>query len=81
MKFNIRPVARKDILQQYPEIGSPKVLLNRVLTGLRSWPVQGFPVIRIYYLVTEQTLVIVRVLHGKRDIYGLLEAESPEFES
>jgi toxin ParE1/3/4 len=61
-------------------MGSPKAFSNPALAGLRSWPVRGFPVIRIYYLVTEKSLQIVRVLHGKRDIHTLLEDEILELE-
>lgn len=62
-------------LCQIPGAGAPKLLENPRLTGLRSWPVRGFPAMRIYYLHTADELRIVRVLHGKRDINPLLEEE------
>jgi toxin ParE1/3/4 len=58
--------------------GAPKTLLNRALTGLRSWPVRGFKEIRIYYLTEADALRIVRVLHGKREVQRILERESGE---
>lgn len=58
-----------------PGMGSPKVLRNLKLAGLRSWPVRGFPDLRVYYLVSEKTLQVVRVLHGKRDVEIMLEGE------
>jgi plasmid stabilization system protein ParE len=58
-----------------PGAGAPKLLENPRLAGLRSWPVRGFPAMRIYYLHTADELRIVRVLHGKRDINPLLEEE------
>jgi toxin ParE1/3/4 len=58
-----------------PGIGAPKALRNLKLAGLRSSPVGGFSDIRVYYLVSEQVLRVVRVLHGKRDIDPLLETE------
>jgi plasmid stabilization system protein ParE len=58
-----------------PEMGAPKPLNNPVLEGLRSWPVKGFEEMRIYYVVQGETLRVVRVLHGKRDLSRILESE------
>jgi toxin ParE1/3/4 len=63
-------------LCRMPEAGAPKLLQNPRLTGLRSWPVDGFPAMRIYYLHAGDELRIVRVLHSKRDINPLLEEET-----
>lgn len=65
-----------DLLCQMPGAGAPKTLENPKLSGLRSWPVRGFPAIRIYYIHSGDDLRILRVLHGKRDINPLLEDES-----
>lgn len=67
-----------DSLSEHPEAGAPKFLDTSQLAGLRSWPVRGFPAIRIYYLNRGDELRIVRVLHGKRDINPLLEDEAEE---
>lgn len=56
-----------------PECGTPKSFDNEELRGLRSWPVKGFSAIRIYYIATDETVRVVRVLHGKRDVGRLLE--------
>jgi toxin ParE1/3/4 len=61
-----------------PGLGVPITLSNPRLAGLRSWPVAGFPVIRVYYLVSENLVRVVRVLHGKRDISTVLENEPPD---
>lgn len=58
-----------------PEMGTPKQLKNPALSGLRSWPVKGFEDILIFYLVQGETLRVVRVLHGRRDINRILERE------
>jgi len=60
---------------RYPEMGASKILRNPKLAGLRSWSIREFPDIRVYYLVTEKVLRVVRVLHGKRDISPILEVE------
>ena len=62
-------------LCQMPEMGAPKHTKNPVLTGLRSWAVQGFEDIRIYYVIQGDVLRVVRVLHGKRDINKILKKE------
>jgi toxin ParE1/3/4 len=56
-----------------PRVGTPKVFREDALMGLRSWPVKGFPAVRIYYLASKDEVRIVRVLHGKRDIELLLK--------
>jgi toxin ParE1/3/4 len=61
-----------------PGLGVPITLKNPILSGLRSWPVAGFPAIRVYYLVSEKLVRVVRVLHGKRDISAVLENEPPD---
>lgn len=69
-----------ETLCRTPELGAQKHLENPLLEGLRSWPISGFPSMRIYYIYTEKNLRIVRVLHGKRDINLLLEEQGDERE-
>lgn len=65
-------------LLRMPPMGTPKPLRNPALAGLRGWPVEGFEDMRIFYLVQGETLKVVRILHGKRDINRILEKESAE---
>ena len=67
-----------EALCRMPGAGAPKILDNPSLSGLRSWPVSGFPAMRIYYIHSGDDLRIIRVLHGKRDINPLLEEEAAE---
>ncbi len=67
----------EDIVRM-PNGGAPKRLSTGALHDLRSWPVQEFEDIRIYYLATEGLVRVVRVLHGKRDINRILEREGDE---
>jgi plasmid stabilization system protein ParE len=62
---------------QRPNIGTPKPLKNPRLADLKSWPLQDFPAIRIYYL-PGKAIHVLRILHGKRDINPMLENESDE---
>jgi toxin ParE1/3/4 len=67
-----------EMLCRMPRAGAPKILGNPLLSGLRSWPIKGFPAMRIYYLHSGDDLRIVRVLHGKRDIDPLFEEETAD---
>ena len=61
-----------DRLQEEPELGSPRTFGDPRLAGLRVWPVSGFRRQLIFYIPTRHTIEIIRVLHGARDIEGLL---------
>ena len=67
-----------EFLSRMPDAGSPKLLDNPLLSGLRSWPVKGFPAMRIYYIHSGDALRIIRVLHGKRDINPMLEEDAED---
>jgi toxin ParE1/3/4 len=56
-----------------PLAGSPKYFGHPALEGLRTWPVKGFDDFRIYYLIQGDHLVVLRILHGRRDVEGILE--------
>jgi toxin ParE1/3/4 len=60
-------------LQQYPLVGPRYRSSNAQLQALRTWAVAGFEAIRIYYLLDEDTLRVIRILHGKRDVERILE--------
>jgi toxin ParE1/3/4 len=62
-------------LRQHPFVGSRYHSNNTQLHSLRSWPVVGFEAIRIYYLLDNDSIHVIRVLHGKRDLKRILEAE------
>lgn len=64
-------------ITEMPAIGAPQHSEIPELSGMRAWPVPGFDETRLYYLETPTTLVIVRVLHDKRDVRRILETVSP----
>jgi len=41
-----------------------------------SCPVAGFEAIRIYYLLDEDAIRVIRILHGMRDVKRILEREA-----
>ena len=62
-------------LQKHPFVGSRYQTNSPKLQNLRSWPVVGFEAIRVYYLIDQDVLRIVRILHGRRNIRHTLELE------
>jgi toxin ParE1/3/4 len=62
-------------LRQHPRVGARYRLSSPQLHDLRSWPVAGFEAIRIYYLLDDSAIHVIRVLHGKRDLKPILEGE------
>ncbi len=59
-------------LATHPHIGPRFHSIDPALQGLRSWPVAGFEAIRMYYLLEKDSLKVVRILHGKRDVKRIL---------
>jgi toxin ParE1/3/4 len=64
-----------DALLAMPGAGSLKPTSNPLLAGLRSCPIKGFDAFRIYYVLRDDVLIVVRVLHGKRDIGSILDSQ------
>ncbi len=67
-----------DALLEMPEAGPPKDAGNPQLSGLRSWHVKGFDEFRVYYLANPALLIIVRILHSKRDTGAILTRQELE---
>jgi len=64
-------------LVHMPNICAPRELRNSALKGLRFWPVKEFDEFLIFYLVVEgDTVKVLRILHGKRDLDRILKKES-----
>jgi toxin ParE1/3/4 len=62
-------------LAEMPGMGSRRDFGNPALSGMRMWPVPGFRGYLIFYRATEDTLEIIRVLHGARDLPSIFSAE------
>lgn len=76
--LRFRQAVRRTIqsLSQNPHVGPRYSSGNPRLRNLRSWPVAGFEAIRIYYTLEADTMHIIRILHGKRDVSRILQSES-----
>ncbi len=73
--FRFREAVQKSMtrIQRHPRIGS---LCRGSIQGLRSWPVNGFEIIRIYYIETPERLRVVRILHSSRNVRKILREEN-----
>ena len=60
-------------LLENPCAGSPRPSLSPRLSGLRMWQVRGFETHLVFYRATDDGIEVVRVLHGARDVPGILE--------
>ena len=72
-KEAVRKTARA--ICEQPRAAPPYRLRNPELQNLRSWPVAGFESIRFYFLVDEETIRVIRILHGRRDVRRILELQ------
>ena len=55
-----------------PSVGRTFRFQSPAAEGMRVWRVEGFERYLIVYCTVEDRIDIVRVLHGSRDIAGLL---------
>ncbi|HEY1684164.1 MAG TPA: type II toxin-antitoxin system RelE/ParE family toxin [Tepidisphaeraceae bacterium] len=59
-------------LAQMPGKGSPKAFRRDKLPPIRSWLVPGFDKYVIFYVVDGDSLVVLAILHGARDVRKIL---------
>ncbi len=67
-------VAVEDSLEQlakFPSIGKRRNFSDARFQNVRMWRVKGFESYLIFYSVTENTIEVIRLLHGSRDIEDL----------
>lgn len=63
-------------LVETPGMGPAISSRSPKLKGLRKWAIHGFLNYVVYYRVHVDSLEIVRVLHGRRNVYRILRNES-----
>ena len=63
-------------LAEMPGKGTLREFEDQRLANLRANPVDGFPNHWIFYESTAQTLLIVAVLHGARDLPNALKSRA-----
>jgi plasmid stabilization system protein ParE len=62
-------------LCKHPHIDPRYRTNNPQFQNLRPWPIVRFEVIRIYYVVEQDVLRVIRILHGKRNVRQILEQQ------
>ena len=75
-RFLTNAEASFDDLSGQPLMGAPLTLQNPALTGIRKWRVNAFGSHLIFYLPRLEGVSIVRLLHGARDWWSLLEIKA-----
>jgi toxin ParE1/3/4 len=65
-----------NFLVEHPQTGWRCRWVNRVLAGTRVFPIQGFKKLLVFYRIDGDRLLIIRVLHGSRDIEKIFESIS-----
>lgn len=60
-----------DLLAENPKIGATRQYSQKALSGMRMFPIKQFSAYLIFYLHDDQTLDVVRVLHGSKEISAL----------
>jgi toxin ParE1/3/4 len=55
-------------LAEMPELGGLWESPNPRLAGVRVWPIRGFENYLLFYRPTDETIEVVRVLHGAQDV-------------
>lgn len=63
------------LLSIMPNIGSSRDFHESRFSGLRMFPIKKFEKYLIFYQSTDEELLVVRVLHGARDIVALFAKE------
>jgi toxin ParE1/3/4 len=72
--LNFFDAARQTFAQiaRTPGVGSPYIVRNKTLQGLRRWAVKGFNTQRMFYFDRDDFIEIIRVLNAARDIETIL---------
>ncbi len=60
-----------NLISRSPGLGSPRSGFEYDLSGVRSWSMKKFPYM-IFYIETDHSIDVWRVLHGKMDIPTVL---------
>lgn len=72
LRFDYEAFSCFERLCEMPFVGSEHEYLNSKLKGLRMWFVTNFDHYLVFYLVLDDAIRIVRVLHSSRDIENII---------
>jgi toxin ParE1/3/4 len=74
-RFLLRAEETCELLSKMPGMGRIWTWQSVTLSGVRSFPVRDFQKYLIFYRPLHEGIEVLRVLHGARDLPGLLEDE------
>ena len=63
-------------LAQMPRVGASRRFRNPRFEGVRMWRVGGFPKHLIFYRALSDGIVVLRVVHGARDLEALFDSSA-----
>jgi toxin ParE1/3/4 len=63
-----------DTLSHMPHMGSPRYAETPLVRGVRMLAIKGFEKYLLFYLEREDSVDVIRVLHGARDIPEALQS-------
>ena len=75
IRFSAAAEAALSRIADAPRMGHPRTAGDPFLRQVRSWPVPGFEAILVFYRPSVRGIVVVRILHGARDVPTILEEE------
>jgi len=70
-RFGPAVLAAWDVLLAFPYIGRPRTF--KLVPGVRSWGVPGFRNYLIFYRLKGETVDVLAVLEGHRDLAAVLQ--------
>jgi len=59
------------LLADMPDMGAARDFENPLLAGIRLWPLKRFEKYLLFYRTPGDTVEIIRVVHGARDLPAL----------
>ena len=62
------------LLSEMPEIGVSRDYANSKFTGMRMWVLPRFKQYLIFYTVSDESIEIVRVLHGAQNLAEIFKS-------
>ena len=65
-----------DQLAENPGLGAVWGFENPEIQDVRVWPIRGFRNYLIFYRSSEETLRVMRVIHGAKDIAAIFQRET-----
>ncbi len=73
VRFLVAVESSMEELSRFPKLGKRRDGRIERWDSLRIWPVRGFYRYLLFYIISEDQIELVRVLHSSRDINTIFE--------